>query len=77
VTVLLVGFDAPDADALPYEACLEVEASDSIVDSQRHLLGIGRRLVVLGRLTGAGGLLVSALVVDGAERPSRQGERRP
>jgi len=69
VTVLLVGFRAPDEEAHDYTACLEVEALDSIAEYQRDLLRVGRRLVVLGRLTGAGGLWATALVADAPNHP--------
>jgi hypothetical protein len=68
VTVLLVGFKAPDEEAHDYTACLEVEALDSIAESQRSLLRIGRRLAVIGRLTGAGGLWAIALIADAPRR---------
>jgi hypothetical protein len=68
VTVLLIGFKAPDEEAHDYTACLEVEALDSIAESQRSLLRIGRRLAVIGRLTGAGGLWAVALIADAPKR---------
>ena len=77
VTVLLIAFRAPDEDAHAYTACLEVEALDSVVDSQRSLLRIGRRLVVLGRLTGAGGLWAGAVLAEDAPQPSGHGSGRP
>jgi hypothetical protein len=75
MTVLLISFAAPDAGANPYQACLEIDAPDPVIGSQRHLLDVGRRIVVVGRLTGAGGLLASALVADGAEHSPRQEDR--
>ena len=75
VTVLLVGFKAPDEEARDYTACLEVEALDSIAESQRSLLRVGRRLAVVGRLTGAGGLWAIALIADMPKR-SGHGMRR-
>lgn len=77
VTVLLIAFKAPDEEAHPYTACLEVEALDSVVDSQRSLLRVGRRLVVLGRLTGAGGLWAGVVLAEDAQQPSGQGSGRP
>jgi hypothetical protein len=75
VTVLLVGFKAPDEDAHDYTACVEVEAPDSIAESQRRLLRIGRRVAVVGRLTGAGGLWAIALIADAPKRPGRMRRR--
>jgi hypothetical protein len=77
VTVLLIGFKAPDEEAHDYLACLEVEAVDSIAESQRSLLRLGHRLVVLGRLTGAGGLWAIALIADVPEHPVHEMRRRP
>jgi hypothetical protein len=62
VTVLLVAFDAPDEKARRATACCEVEVPDDIADQQRGQLRAGRRLVVLGQLTGAGGLWATAIV---------------
>jgi hypothetical protein len=76
VTVLLIGFKAPDEEAHDHTACLEVEALDSIAESQRNLLRVGRRLVVLGRLTGAGGLWATALIADVPKHPGHGMRRR-
>jgi hypothetical protein len=62
ITVLLIAFPAPDDNARREVACCEVEILDDIADSHRRRLTIGKRLVVLGRLTGAGGLWATALV---------------
>lgn len=62
VTVLLIAFDAPDEKARCATACCEVEVPDEIADRQRGQLRAGGRLVVLGRLTGAGGLWANAIV---------------
>jgi hypothetical protein len=62
VTVLLLAFDAPDERARGATACCEVEVPDEIADRQRRQLRAGGRLVVLGRLTGAGGLWATAIV---------------
>jgi hypothetical protein len=62
ITVLLIVFPAPDDDSRREVACCEVEILDDIADQHRSRLEIGRRLVVLGRLTGAGGLWATALV---------------
>jgi hypothetical protein len=62
VTVLLVSFDAPDETVRGVEALCEVEVPDEIADGQREQLCLGERLVVLGRLTGDGGLWASAVV---------------
>jgi hypothetical protein len=62
ITVLVIAFPAPDDEARHEVACCEVEILDDIADLHRRRLKIGRRLVVLGRLTGAGGLWATALV---------------
>lgn len=62
VTVLLIAFTAPDEEAHRGTACLEVEVLDRIADRRRRRLRAGRRLVVLGQLTGAGGLWATAIV---------------
>jgi hypothetical protein len=73
VTVLLLGIKAPDAEAHDYTACLEVEALDSIADPHRQQLRKGRRLVVLGRLTGVG--LWATVLVSAAPRHPEHGVR--
>lgn len=69
VTVLLVSFDAPDEKARRAAAVCEVEVPDEIADKQRRQLRAGRRLVVLGQLTGAGGLWAMAVVAHRSGRP--------
>jgi hypothetical protein len=76
VTVLLVGFKAPDEEANDYTACLEIEALDSIAESQRGVLHRGRRLAVLGRLTGAGGIWAIALLGDAPKSSGHEMRRR-
>jgi hypothetical protein len=71
VTVLLVSFDAPDEKARRAVAVCEVEVPDEIAEKQRKQLRVGRRLVVLGRLTGAGGLWATT-IVTGRSKPSPQ-----
>lgn len=71
ITVLLVSFDAPDEVEGQALAVCEVEVPDEIADEQRGQLRPGGRLVVLGQLTGAGGLWASAIVT----RPSRSSPR--
>lgn len=68
VTVLLVAFTAPDEKARRGAACCEVEVSDEIAAGQRRHLRAGRRLVVLGQLTGAGGLWATAIVARRSRR---------
>jgi hypothetical protein len=70
VTVLLVSFDAPDEKARRSVAVCEVEVPDEIADKQRKQLRAGRRLVVLGQLTGAGGLWATAIVTRQSKRPA-------
>lgn len=70
VTVLLVSFDAPDEKARRAVAVCEVEIPDEIADKQRKQLRAGKRLVVLGQLTGAGGVWATAIV-------TRRSKRRP
>jgi hypothetical protein len=62
VTVLLLSFDAPDEKARRAVAVCEVEVPDEIATKQRKQLRAGRRLVVLGRLTGAGGLWATTII---------------
>jgi Single-strand binding protein family len=71
VTVLLVAFDAPDEKARGTVAVCDVEVPDEIADIHRKALRAGRRLVVLGRLTGAGGLWATAIVTRQPKRPPR------
>ena len=61
VTVLLLSFDAPDEKARRAVAVCEVEIPDEIADAHRKQLQPGARLVVVGQLTGAGGLWASAI----------------
>ena len=69
VTVLLMSFDAPDEKARRAVAVCEVEVPDEIAAKQRKQLRAGRRLVVLGRLTGAGGLWATT-IITGRSKPS-------
>ena len=71
VTVLLVSFDAPDERSRRGSACLEIEVPDELADQQRGQLRAGRRLVVLGRLTGAGGLWATTIVTRKSTRPAQ------
>jgi hypothetical protein len=71
VTVLLVSFDAPDEKARRALAVCEVEVPDEIADEQREQLQLGGRLVVLGQLTGAGGLWATAIVTRRSRRPAQ------
>jgi hypothetical protein len=71
VTVLLVAFDAPDERFRRGSACCEVEVPDELADQQRGQLRAGKRLVVLGQLTGAGGLWATTIVTRRSRRPGR------
>jgi|GEM_PF-5736168 len=71
VTVLLISFDAPDEKARRAVAVCEVEVPDEIADRQRGRLRVGRRLVVLGRLTGPGGIWATAIVTGRTRRPAQ------
>jgi len=68
VTVLLVAFDAPDEKARGTVAVCDVEVPDEIANIHRKALRAGKRLVVLGRLTGAGGLWATAIVTRQSKR---------
>jgi hypothetical protein len=68
VTVLLMSFDAPDEKARPAQAVCEVEVPDEIADRHRAHLRPGARLVVVGQLTGAGGVWATAIAT---RKPSR------
>jgi hypothetical protein len=70
VTVLLMSFDAPDEKVRRALAVCEVEVPDEIADEQRGQLQVGRRLVVLGQLTGAGGLWATAIATRQSTRPA-------
>ena len=72
VTVLLVAFTAPDEKARRGSACCEVEVSDEVAGDQRERLRVGRRLVVLGQLTGAGGLWATAILTRGSKRSANR-----
>lgn len=71
VTVLLVSFEAPDEKARRALAVSDVEVPDEIADQHRGQLQVGNRLVVLGRLTGAGGLWATAIVTRQSRRPAQ------
>jgi hypothetical protein len=71
ITVLLIAFDAPDEKARRAAACCEVEIPDEIAERQRGRLRAGRRLVVLGQLTGAGGLWATAILTRESTRPAQ------
>jgi hypothetical protein len=68
VTVLLVSFDAPDEKARRAVAVCEVEVPDPVADEHREGLKVGRRLVVVGRLTGAG-LWATAMLTRQPKQP--------
>ena len=72
VTVLLVAFTAPDEKASRGSACCEVEVSDEVAGTQRKQLSAGRRLVVLGQLTGGGGLCATAILTRRSKRSASQ-----
>ena len=71
ITVLLVAFDAPDEKSRRGSACCEVEVPDELADQQRSQLRAGKRLVVLGQLTGAGGLWATTIVTRRSRRPTQ------
>lgn len=68
VTVLLLSFDAPDEKARRAVAVCEVEVPDEIADAHRKQLRPGARLVVVGQLTGAGGLWANSIAT---RKPAR------
>lgn len=70
VTVLLMSFDAPDEKARRAVAVCEIEVPEELAEQQRKQLRAGRRLVVLGQLTGAGGLWATAIVTRQAKHPA-------
>ena len=65
VTVLLVSFEAPDEKARRAAAVSEIEVPDEIAEKQRARLRQGGRIVVLGQLTGAGGIWATAIATRG------------
>jgi hypothetical protein len=71
ITVLLMAFTAPDKKSRRGAACCEVEIPESIATRQRKQLRAGGRLVVMGQLTGAGGIWATAIVTgESTRRPS-------
>jgi hypothetical protein len=64
VTLLLLGFPSPDEAGRDYVAFVDLEVRDSIAEPRRRWLREGRRLVVLGRLTGERGIWATAIVAD-------------
>lgn len=65
ITVLLVAFIAPDEKA-DGTACCEVEVLDKIADCHRSKLSPGAAILILGEMTGAGGLWAREIVVGEA-----------
>jgi primosomal replication protein N len=61
VTILLLSFRAPDQWARPVLTCCEIEVPDAVADRHRRELRAGRRVWVVGQLTGAGGLWATSL----------------
>ncbi len=61
ITVILLSFASPDERSRHTSSCCEVEVLDSIADRHRRGLRAGRRVWVVGQLTGAGGLWATAL----------------
>lgn len=76
VTIVLLGIKASDVGAEDQTACVEVEAGDPVADPHRNMLRKGRRLVVLGRLTGVG-VWATALVPAVSMPPGYGGAVRP
>lgn len=64
ITVLLVSFPAPDERACSGSALCEVEVVDEIADRHRRQLRPGATVLVVGELTGAGGLWATFLVAE-------------
>jgi hypothetical protein len=61
ITVVLMCFAAPDGHVESGAACCEVEIPDALADRHRRHLRAGRRLLVSGTLTGAGGLWAKSI----------------
>lgn len=66
VTVFLLAFTAPDERVRRGTACCEVEVSDEVAGDQRRHLRAGTRLILVGQLTGAGGLWATAVATSRA-----------
>lgn len=56
ITVVLISFPAPDERAGAGSAQCEVEIRDELADRHREQLRLGATVLVVGELTGAGGL---------------------
>lgn len=63
ITVLQLSFPAPDDRARSDSALREVEVPDEIADRHRGQLRLGATVLVVGELTGAGGLWADFLAV--------------
>lgn len=66
-TVFLISFAAPDQSSGSGSAFCEVEVVDTIADRHRRQLRLGATVLVVGELTGPGGLWADFLVA----RPPR------
>ncbi len=62
VTVLLLSFGAPDERSTRASCRCEIEVPDPVADPHRRRLRPGRQILVLGRLTGAGGIWASSIL---------------
>lgn len=71
ITVLQISFAAPDERAGSGSALWEVEVVDEIADRHRRKLRLGAIVLVVGELTGAGGLWANFLAVEPPGRSAR------
>lgn len=62
VTVLLISFAAPDERSPHGSCCCEIEIPEPVADSLRGRLRPGRRILVLGQFTGAGGIWANSIL---------------
>jgi hypothetical protein len=71
ITVLQISFAAPDERVGSGSALCEVEVRDEIADRHRRQLRPGATVLVVGELTGAGGLWANFLAVKSPSRSAR------
>lgn len=64
ITVLLLSFPAPDERGGSGSALCEVEVIDEVAERHREQLRVGASVLVVGELTGTGGLWASFLAAE-------------
>lgn len=64
ITVVLLSFAAPDDRGGPGSGLCEVEIKDELADPHRSRLRHGATVLVVGELTGSGGLWANSLAAE-------------